>query len=239
MERPEGLMRRRSLYVIAACALAISQVPFELASAKPPATWDNLVRTPSKRLKVVYLKPGASFAQYHKIMLDPVQIAFDKDWRRNYNSGTRDPGRMIKQSDLEKAQTEGGKAATDIFAKTFAENGYPVVTTPGPDVLHLGVAIVDVRVAAPDTMSAGRSRTYSSEAGEATLFLEAKDSVSGTLLGRAADRQYAGDSGFPVMARSSVTNRSDFKRIVTSWAKSAVNGLNKLKTNPPAVGKQD
>ena len=46
---------------------------------------------------------------------------------------------------------------------------------------------MDVYVTAPDTMQAGRSYTFTVEAGEATLALEARDSETGQLLGRAID----------------------------------------------------
>jgi hypothetical protein len=49
-------------------------------------------------------------------------------------------------------------------------------------------------------MEPGRSHTYSREAGEATLVLEVKDSLSGELLGRAVDERETSDMG-----RSSAT----------------------------------
>ena len=61
---------------------------------------------------------------------------------------------------------------------------------PGRDDTGAGRAAVcspgvaNLYINAPDTMSAGRSRTYTTEAGEATLVLEARDSTSGALLGR-------------------------------------------------------
>lgn len=50
------------------------------AAAKPPSTWDGLVLVGSKRLDLVYLQPGADFRGYSKVMLDPTEVAFHKNW---------------------------------------------------------------------------------------------------------------------------------------------------------------
>jgi hypothetical protein len=133
---------------------------------------------------------------------------------------------------VEKAIAEGGKAATEIFAQAFAKGGYPVVTAPGPDVLRIKTAVINLSVSAPDTRSAGRSRTYSSEAGSATLVIEVLDSVSGAILGRAVDSRIAGDDSY-MMSRNSMTNRADFRDVAQTWARNGVNGLNELKRLSP------
>ena len=70
-------------------------------------------------------------------------------------------------------------------------------------------------------------RTFANEAGEATLVLEVRDLQSGALMGRAVDRRLAGDTY--VLMRNSVTNRSDFSRLFTDWAKESAAGLTELK----------
>jgi hypothetical protein len=220
-------MDRRQFTGAAAAAIGLSLGGAALA-AKPPANWDDLVRVDSKRLSYVYLLPGASFKQYTKVMLDPTQIAFRKDWQKDYNSTTRALSSRITDADVERAIAQGGKAATDIFAKAFAAGGYPVVTAPGPDALLVRTAIVNLHVSAPDKMTSGRTRTYANEAGSATLVIEVMDSVSGAILGRAVDSRLAGDRSF-VMNRNSATNRADFRFVAQDWAKDAVSGLNELK----------
>ena len=56
------------------------------------------------------------------------------------------------------------------------------------DVLLRRPAIIDLDIAAPDTMSAGRSRTFTTSTGAATLYIELFDSASGASIGRAADQ---------------------------------------------------
>jgi hypothetical protein len=200
-------------------------------AAKPPTTWDGLLQVKSKRFDLVYLAPGATFTGYTKVMLDPTEISFEKNWRRDYNQQGMGVSRDISEKDVKKAITEGVAAAGNIFAEEFTKGGYPVVTEPGPDVLWLRTGVLDVRVSAPDTFEAGRTYTFANDAGEATYFVEVRDSLTGALLGRAVDRRLAGDN--TVGQRNRVTNRMDFRRLVERWAELSIRGLNELKTRAP------
>jgi hypothetical protein len=224
-------MDRRQFAASAIAVVACSAAGPALA-AEMPATWDNLVKVKSKRLNYVYLLPGADFRAYTKVMLDPTEVAFRKNWKRDYNSSSRSLSAKITDQDIEKAIAEAGKAATNIFAEAFGKGGYPVVAAPGADVLRLRTGVVNLSVNAPDKMTAGRSRSYSNEAGYATLIVEALDSVSGALLGRAVDNRVAGDYSY-MMSRSSVSNRADFAMVAKTWAKNCVTGLDELKRLSP------
>ena len=200
-------------------------------AAKPPTTWDGLVQVRAKRLDLVYLRPGADFRAYNKVMLDPVEIGFDKDWQRDYNISTRNLSSRLSDRDVKRAITEGTAEATDLFSDAWSKGGYQVVNAPGPDVLRVRVGIINIRVSAPDTMSPGRSYTFSRDAGSATLFVEAVDSTSGALLGRAVDHRIVGDNF--VMRRTSISNRGDFRNVVRTWASIAVRGMTELKSLSP------
>jgi len=221
-----------SAVLIAAAAVAAPHsAPL---AAKPPESWDGLARVPSKRLKFVYLLPGADFRGYSKVILDPTEVAFRKDWQRDYNNTVRDLSGRVQAADVEKVVEEGGKAATEIFRQAFADAGYPVVTAPGPDVLRLRTGVVNLSVTAPDQPRAGRSHSFAGEAGSAQIIIEARDSMTNALLGRAVDGQVAGDT--TTLWRNRVTNRADFRLLGKSWAKSCVNGLSELKKMSPIQG---
>ena len=70
-------------------------------------------------------------------------------------------------------------ASLEVFTEAYKKAGLEAVTAPGADVLRLRPGVVDLYIVAPDNMSAGRSRTYTMEAGQATLFLEVRDSTTG------------------------------------------------------------
>jgi hypothetical protein len=220
-------LRRHALTIAAAAVLVATGAD----AAKPPTTWDGLVQVPSKRLDVVYLLPGADFAPYIKVMIDPTEVAFDKGWLRDYNMSTSSLTSRISEKELQKMVTDAIPEATQIFADAFGKGGYQVVTEPGPDVLRVRTGVLNIRVNAPDTRSAGRSYSFAPEAGSATLFVEARDSQTGALLGRAVDGRVIGDS--PSAWRTSVSNRGDFRDAVETWAKISVRGLTELKAQPP------
>jgi hypothetical protein len=127
--------------------------------------------------------------------------------------------------------TKGVAAASEIFVEEFNKGGYQVVTEAGPDVLWLRTGVLNVRVSAPDTMEPGRTYTFANDAGEATYFIEVRDSTTGALLGRAVDRRLAGDN--TIGQRNRATNRSDFRRLVERWAELSIRGLNELKARAP------
>ena len=224
-------MNRRHFAQLALGAASLACMRPAAAADEPPTTWDGLVRVPSKKLKYVYLAPGADFRAYTKVMLDPTEVAFSKKWIKNYNSSQQDLEMDLQQSTLQDDVKQGVKASDAIFAKAFTDGGYPVVTTPGPDVLRVRTAIINIHVTAPD-VGAVASLSGARNAGQATFVVEARDSQTGALLGRAVDAELAGDTDFMSM-RTSVSNMADFRQLVETWAKSSVTGLNELKTLSP------
>jgi len=227
-------MYRKTLALLMTCgALLTTGVATRATAAELPATWDNLVLAPSKGGAVVYLAPDADFRAYSKIQIDPTEVAFSKNWVRDYNSGVTGLDGRLDSSDVKRMTDLGRTNFQDVFAQAFTKAGYQVVTAPGPDVLRLRTAVIDVTVTAPDQMSAGRGRTFSVDAGQATLVVEARDSMTGAILARAVDRRIAGD-GF-AQQRTSFSNRSDFRQLFALWAKRSVARFTELKALSPAA----
>ena len=105
----------------------------------------------------------------------------------------------------------------DAFAKVLTEGGYSLTDVPGEGVLGVRPDIVDLYVNAPDTMEAGRSRTYVTNTGEMRLALELTDSVTGTVLARASDRKRGRDTG-QLQWANSVFNRAEAESALRGWA---------------------
>ena len=213
-------------------AMAILMVVVGAASAaKAPTSWDGLVQVKSKRLDLVYLQPGADFRAYNKVMIEPTEVAFAKDWQRDYNRSTRSLSSRVSDKDMQDTISQAVKAADGIFANAWTKGGYAVVNAPGPDVMRVKTGVVNVWVTAPDQPTAGRSYSFSQEADQATLFVEARDSMTGALLGRAVDQRIVGDN-FTTW-RTSVSNRGDFREQVEQWATISVRGMSELKALSP------
>lgn len=227
-------MDRRHFTLLALAGLTTAAAATPALAAKPPAEWDGLVKVKSKKFELVYLRPGADFRGYAKVMLDPTEIAFQKNWKRDYNSDAATLGGQLSDKDLERMADEGRKGAADILTKAYTAGGYPVVTQAGPDVLRVRTALVDITVTAPDLDTAMMTRSYSRDAGTATLVVEARDSQTGSLLGRAVDGRTIDD--FTMEWRNRVSNRADFEMQMKTWAKNSVKGLDELKTLSPIAG---
>jgi hypothetical protein len=194
-------------------------------------TWDGLVEVKPKRMDAAFLMPGADFRPYKKLMLDPAAVAFRKDWMKNVNRSTP-LSRRITQEDAEKIAAAARDNFSEVFTEAFRDAGYQIVTAPGADVLRVRPGIIDLYIAAPDKQGAARSRTYTMEAGEATLFLEVRDSSSGALLGRAVDQRATRNTG-SLTVTNQVTNRSDFRALFRKWADISVKGLKTLRELSP------
>ena len=192
-------------------------------------SWDGLVKVRSPRADAVFLAPGADFRTYTKVMLGPTAIAFRRTWQSDYNRNARG-GSRISDADAAQIADAARQGFEEIFAREFREAGYEIVDQAAPDVLLLRTAVANLYIAAPDRMTAGRVSSYSYEAGEATLVLEARDSVSRAVLGRAIDNRLAGDHPG---VRTQVSNRADFEALFRTWARTSIRGLETLKAESP------
>ena len=212
-----------ALFLVTSCGLALAD--------DLPESWDGLVEIKPKKMDAVYLMPGADFRPYSKVMIDPTQVAFSKDWAKNMND-RRDVSRVVTEEDQQEILAAARKNFDEIFREAYSKAGYTVVTAPEPDALRLSTAVINLYVNAPDVMSAGRSKTFTTEAGEATLVLEARDSMTGALMGRVLDRRETRTSP-GLQYTTNVTNQADFRQLFKQWAGIAVKGLEELKANSP------
>src|SRR4030095_14062868 len=182
---------------------------------KPPEEWDGLHLVKLKGMDAAYARPGVDFTVYTKIMIDPIQVAFAKNWdaKSSYNN------QKIPASKLEEIKTKLGKLAEETFAEEFSKNGgAQIVTAAGPDVLRFSSAIVDLWPRAVDTQEAGRNHTCPPSAGSAVLFAELRDSETNQLIGRVVDGREARNSG-TMRWTNSVENTAEARSMMSDWAR--------------------
>jgi hypothetical protein len=226
-------MRTAFTCLCAVLLLATAAAP-PAAFAQEPDTWDGLVKTPSQRMRAVYLAPGADFRGFGKLMIDTPEVAFEKNYLRDYNRTTMVLELRLKGSDLTRAATHARTAFEAALRKAAVAAGYEIVTEPAADVLRLRTGIIDIHVTAPDTRRAGASAGGAvDEAGFATFVIEVRDSATGAILGRAVDRREAGDGA--ALVRNRLTNRSDFGQLFDRWADASIDGLAALKSRSPSA----
>src|SRR5215472_6629805 len=192
------------------------------AADEPPKEWDGLVRVTSKQLDHVYKLPEADFSGYKRVRLDPIEVEFDKNWKPNQNE--RSPSRRLTNEDLERIKKALAEEFRKVFTEELTKNGYQVVNEDDDDVLRVSAAIVNLYITAPEKMSAGRSRTYTTSAGHMTLIVELRDSVTGKLMARAVDSVQGRDTG-NFQITNSVTNMSSARTALSKWARVLREGL--------------
>ena len=194
----------------------------------PEVTVDGLHRVPDSKMAIVYAEPGADLAQYQRIKLLEAYVAFRKNWERDQRSSAA--SRLsVTSRDVEKIKNNLAQEFHAVFRKTLEDGGYEIVEESADDVLLVRPAIINLDVNAPDTMSAGRSRTFTSTAGEMTLYIEIYDSVTGDLIAKALDRKAdTARQGYYTWTNS-VTNKAAATRILQGWAEILLDALNEAK----------
>ena len=192
---------------------------FGQAQDAEPQSFDGLVLVESDQVDEVYVDPEADFSGYESVMLEDASVAFKKNWQRDQN---RSRTIRITSSDMERIKADVARLFNEVFTETLEENdGYEIVETAGDNVLLLRPAIIDLEITTPDTMSAGRSRTYTTSgtsAGRMTLYLELYDSLSGDILARATDRRRARRSTGRLTLSTRVENVAEARRMFGAWA---------------------
>jgi hypothetical protein len=191
----------------------------------PATSADGLKRIESKYVDAVYWDTGATLSSYERVQILDVNVAFEKDWLRDYNRDVRGLRGRADQSDMDRIKKALASEFVRVFTKELQEKGgYEITDQPAANVLQLSPSIVDLDVTAPDLMIAGRTTTYTAEAGEMTLVMDLYDSVSGAKIGAVFDRKRSRDWGnFRISNR--VTNKSEADIILRKWARLLVDAL--------------
>jgi len=222
-------MNLRSLSILLNALLLWGLASAATAAQPQPeqTTADGLRLTPSKNVELLYTRPGASLAAYERVALLECYVAFRKDWQRDQN----DTGIRVTGADMERIRKNLAGEFQKVFAEELTKGGYTLADKGADDVLILRPAIVDLDVAAPDTMSPGMGRTFATSAGSMTLYLELYDGATGQIIARAVDRASARDMGL-MMWQNSVTNRAEADRQLKKWADLARKALDNAHAVP-------
>ena len=221
-------MNLQALLIFSIVSLGITAFAASSAAAGP-AMQEGLVAVQSSTLDKLYLRPNANLATYRRVMIDPVQVEFQRDWMRNMN----DPRYVarLRPEDAQRIADETTADVSGIVADAFKARGYEITSAPGPDVLRLSPRVTDLYVNAPDVFPPGKTRSFARDAGEATLTLEARDSVTGTLLAVAVDHGTAQDM-LRITRADNVSNAFWFDGLYRRWAMSSAAEIDAAKNRP-------
>ena len=187
----------KNLLVFLGTAVMLAGCASSSGSAGPPTiqtgpdaeiTVDGLHRVDNSVMALGYMKPDMDLRGYTAIMLDPVTVAYQRDPgnRRTTQSAGGDRNFALTPTQMEDFKSLFQDAVVEALS---GDGGYRIVDTPGPDVLRITTELLDLIVRVPTRQTGGRGTTSAQSFGVVTLVLEARDSQSGEILARAAERR--------------------------------------------------
>jgi hypothetical protein len=182
--------------------------------SEPSSTTDaeGLAKVRIKGLEQVYGRPGATLSGYSKVMLDPIEVSFRKNWN------PRPGGQPISADERLKIRTGLARILREEFTSELARSGrYQVTDAPGEGVLRIKADIRDLSINAPDVPRAAIIRTYALSAGEMTLVAELRDAPTGDLIARVVDHRRDPDAPWFELT-TNVDNIAAARREAQRWA---------------------
>jgi len=186
-------------------------------SAEAEMTFDGLYPVKGGTADVAWARPGADISQYSKIMLQGVGIEYRPGGETGKLYYSRINADHFEITDKQKEKFR--ELLREAFAKELGKSEhFTIVNEPGPDVLLIRGALLDVVSFAPPE-PIGRDAIYLSRVGEATLVLEIRDSVSEAIIARAVDRRAAENAPSGFSQSNRVLNTAEVRRMVSAWAR--------------------
>jgi hypothetical protein len=154
-------------------------------------SFDGLFPIKNSAADQAWAVPSLDLTRYNKIMVQGVGIEYRPGGKSGRSSMTHSDGRPFEVTEEQKARFRQVVNET-LLDELGKSKKFGVVNEPGPDVLLIRVALLDVVSYVPPE-SIGRSEIYLSEIGDVTLALELRDSISEAILARSIDRDTIGD----------------------------------------------
>jgi len=199
--------------ILLAGALYLGIHGSSLADSNSPLDDEGLAPIKVKGLDRVYARPGANLSQYDKVMLDPVEVSFSKNWKPDPAGGP------ITAAEKQTIRAGLARIFRDELQKQLGgAGGYPMVNAAETDVLRIRVEIRDLYINAPDVPRAASKRTYAVSVGEMRLVAELRDAPTGSLIARVID--YKKDPDAPWLHLTTrVDNAAAARSAAADWAR--------------------
>ncbi|WP_427912570.1 DUF3313 family protein [Ramlibacter sp. MMS24-I3-19] len=180
----------------------------------------GLQRTQLAGLGLASVRPGASLGSYDRVLLEPVDVSFRRDWKP-YRTGSVIP---LGPQEREALRKDVARSVQQAFAATLPQHGLVLANEAGPGVLRMKLKVVDVYLNNPWTPTPGRSRVLAASSGEMTLVAELSDARSGELLLRAGDWQDMRNPG-RLLPSNDVRTGWDVDRTAQLWASAVADAM--------------
>ena len=217
---------RLSLALIFAIVVAGCETAPPTIQTGPEAelSFDGLHKVDNSQADVAWARPDFDISGYTKIMPLSGGIEYRQVKDRGRSSLARSQGGPYFIDDNARARFE--ELVSEVFREELQMiERFEIVDEPGPDVLAVLGALLDVVSYVPPDPIGGRSYVFLSSVGDATLVLELRDSETGTILARSIDRRAAEPIGATLQDSNRVTNAAEVRRLIRHWATRLREGL--------------
>lgn len=189
-------------------------------------TFDGLAPIKNSNFRVAWADPEVDFAKYNKIILVDAEFEFRAVKKTSQASSMRRSNTSEFWID-DKTRAKLVETVTAVFSEELANaKGFTITEERGPDTLILVGTLHDIVSRVPAQMI-GAGQIYLSSLGEATLILEARDSMSGETIYRAVDRRKIERAG-DMVAANSVTTWAEVRLWARRWATRLRSGLESI-----------
>lgn len=196
----------------------------------PVATEDGLYRVQASRVGAAYLRPGVLFSDYDAVVIDPVTFSYESQplpasgFDRTLGNYPLSPGGVHRLTrSLQQA----------LEREMVGSEGFVVESKARPGALRISAHVVDV---VWEVAPARGGETYIvHRTGVMTLVLNLRDSQSGELLGRVADRRAIRPEGAALAGgyeNRSVNNWAGVREVSARWARILREALDGLHEQP-------
>lgn len=194
-----------------------------IAPGPPDRTPDGLRKVMSTRVDSLYVAPGVSLARYQRVLLDQVDVAFKADWQARHPEVSTEEVEMIRHG--------AASVFREQFASELARGGYAVANGPAADVLRVSASVVDLDITSggdPDPAS----RQFMVTTGDMSLVSELRDSQSGAMLARVADKTRGRNQG-NLKLSGQAAQAAEARAAFTAWAGYLREALDEARKAPP------
>ena len=190
------------------------------------ATFDGLYPIKGARADQAWARNDVDLTVYSKIMLQSVGVEYRPGGESNRSFAARSSGGPYEVTEAQKEQFQA--VMREAFLEELGKSKrFTFTTEPGPDVLLIRAALLDVVSWVPPEPVGVRSNVYLSKVGEASLVLELRDSITETILARAIDRR-AAEGSMGMRESNRVNNRTEIRRLARIWGSMLRDRLDEL-----------
>lgn len=188
-----------------------------VAQDLPKTTADGLELVTPTEVDAFYWLDGARAGDYQKVKLLDCYIAFEENWKRDYNRKALQSSDRVDDRDMEQMKSRLAATFRQNVERHLNQAGYDIVEGTGADVLLVRPAILNLDIESPDLDNTSQTLSLSSTAGSMTLLMELYDSATSTKIGMVMDAASSRDvSTAPVDART--RNQIESNAMINMWS---------------------